>query len=149
VHTDQGLFLAFTPGRLTTGELTTGFFIQNAAGSSEQLEFTDEDEIALMLADGVNQFVNDKLIGSKKLRAVPHAVQLQEHADAARIWYGVIVLPPAAAVHREHGVTFGLIRQGLTGPLRLACSNTVQDYQPMPTRPCVKMTMSSTAGTNA
>jgi hypothetical protein len=136
VHTDQGLFLAFTPGRLTTGELTTGFFIQTAAGSLEQVEFTSEDEIALLLGDGVNQYVNDKLIRSKKLRAVPHAVQLQENADAARVWYGVMVLPPAAAVHPVHGVTFGQIRQGLieTGEvreeaLRLACSYTVQDHR--------------------
>ena len=62
MHTDQGLFLAFTPGRLTTGELTTGFFIQNAAGSSEQVEFTGEDEIVASEIVGIG--IRDVEVGS-------------------------------------------------------------------------------------
>lgn len=138
LHTDQGIFLAFTPGRLsTTGELTTGFFVQVPNGDIDQVNFLDQDELVFMLGDGVNQFVNDKLVGSvKKLRAVPHALRLESSTQQdhqARVWYGLMVLPPASSVHPVHGVTFGQIRQGLRQQgeireeaLRLACSDFLQ-----------------------
>jgi hypothetical protein len=128
LHVDQGLFLAFTPGRLSSGELTNGFFIQTMDGAIEQVDFLDSDDLVFMLGDGVNQYVNNKIHGSKnKLRAVPHAVQL-ESSEYARIWYGLMVLPPSSALHPAYGVSFGAIRQGLVAgdehAIRLACTRT-------------------------
>ena len=46
LHTDQGLFLAFTPGRMmTSGELTNGFFIETQDGSIQQVEFSESDDL--------------------------------------------------------------------------------------------------------
>lgn len=117
LHTDQGLFLAFTPGRLisqddsTKTELTSGFFIETKDGSSVEVEFTDQDDLVFILGDGVNQYVNDRL-SKKPLRAVPHTLLLAPHGEAfSRVWYGRMVLPPADALHPVHDVTFGDLRQ--------------------------------------
>lgn len=150
LHTDQGLFLTFTPGRMSpSGELTKGFFIQMPNGDLEQVNFSDRDEIVFMLGDGVNQYVNNNNNNNKlgeSLRAVPHALRLEESSSTtssssslsnARVWYGLMVLPPAAALHPVHNVTFRQIRQGLIQPhgpvrdeaLRLACSDVVISAQ--------------------
>ena len=70
VHTDQGFFIAFTPGMIvstttTTGStarqqeglpLSNGFYIQDTTnGERMHLVFTDEDELVFMMGDGVNQ----------------------------------------------------------------------------------------------
>jgi hypothetical protein len=132
VHTDQGLFLVFTPGRLSNGETTQGLYIQTAQGDLEEFAFDAQDDLVFMLGDGVNQFVNSKVVGNKKLRAVPHALQLEVLSDdqQARVWYGLMVLPPSLAVHpaaHKDGITFGQIRQGLVqgdqNVLHLACSD--------------------------
>jgi hypothetical protein len=60
-HTDQGFFIAFTPGMIvspTTQELqlSDGFYIQDTTnGERMQLVFTGEDELVFMMGDGVNQ----------------------------------------------------------------------------------------------
>jgi hypothetical protein len=128
LHTDQGLFLAFTPGRLTSGALTNGFFIRTQDGSVEQVDFSDDDELVFMLGDGVNQYVNYKIPEAQfHLRAAPHAVQL-EASEQARVWYGLMVLPPASALHPAYDVSFGAIRQALVSGdeqlLPLACSRS-------------------------
>jgi hypothetical protein len=128
LHTDQGLFLAFTPGRLTSGALTSGFYIRSQDGSVEQVDFSEDDELVFMLGDGVNQYVNYKIPEEQyHLRAVPHAVQL-EASEEARVWYGLMVLPPASALHPAYDVTFGAIRQALVSGdehiLPLACSRS-------------------------
>jgi hypothetical protein len=119
VHTDQGLFLVFTPGRMSSGELTKGFFIQTGDGRLQEAVFEEQDDLVFLLGDGVNQYVNNKLVdggGSLSLRAAPHALNLPAwtQAQQARVWYGLMVLPPAHAVHPDYdGITFGDIRQGL------------------------------------
>jgi hypothetical protein len=130
LHTDQGLFLAFTPGRLSNGQLTKGFFIETADDGLQEVAFEAQDDLVFLLGDGVNQYVNDNVVGSNKLRAVPHALQLEVYDDAhvARVWYGLMVLPPSSAVHPAHGgITFGEIRQGLVEGkdeiIHMACSS--------------------------
>jgi hypothetical protein len=130
LHTDQGLFLVFTPGRLSNGQLTKGFFIETADDGLQEVVFEAQDDLVFLLGDGVNQYVNDKVVGSNKLRAAPHALQLEvyDNGQAARAWYGLMVLPPSSAVHPTHGgITFGEIRQGLVEGKReiihMACSN--------------------------
>jgi len=118
MHVDQGLFIAFTPGRSMhpqdpdMTEMTSGFFIELQDGSVEEVEFSDQDDLVFMLGDGVNQYINDKLSG-KKLRAVPHTLRMDSLQDAAlsRVWYGRMVLPPVDAVHPTNGMTFGELRE--------------------------------------
>ena len=117
MHTDQGLFLAFTPGRIiknqkdSTSELTSGFFVQQQGGIIAEVEFGEEDDLVFLLGDGVNQYINDRL--SKKLYAVPHALRMAPQSES-RVWYGRMVLPPADALHPAHGkLTFGDLRQSM------------------------------------
>ena len=109
-HTDQGLFIAFTPAMGTTE--VGSFYISLEDGSYSNVSFNDDDLI-IMLGDGVNQFVNPRLekLGRKlRLRATPHAMDMSVN-DAARTWHGRMVLPPTDAVHEESGETFGDLRR--------------------------------------
>lgn len=58
-HTDQGFFIAFTPGLIVSpgGELqlSDGFYVQDSNGEKRSMEFTGEDDLVFMLGDGVNQ----------------------------------------------------------------------------------------------
>ena len=118
LHIDQGLFLVFTPGRMVNrngdSALTTGFFIELQDGSLAVVDFDNEDDLVILLGDGVNQYVNPRLATGETLRAAPHALALPEHSDdKARVWYGRMVLPPATAIHPEHGRTFEDLRTAL------------------------------------
>ena len=65
LHTDQGLFIAFTPGLLLPagsgggGEsllaLSKGLVIQDSDGKNHVVEFTYDDDLVFMMGDGVNQ----------------------------------------------------------------------------------------------
>ena len=60
-HTDQGFFIAFTPGLKIYSdtsqniELSDGFYIQDSNGDKLLMEFTSDDDLVFMLGDGVNQ----------------------------------------------------------------------------------------------
>jgi len=94
------------------------FFIQLPGQDNPVLvEFQEDDDLVVLIGDGVNQYVNSKIAGSGssfrgfQLRAVPHALSIQQNQQQARVWYGRMVLPPATAIHPEHGMTFGKIRE--------------------------------------
>jgi hypothetical protein len=121
-HTDQGLFIAFTPGRMVRDqpghvEISTGFFIELPSGARVHVKFDENDDLVFMLGDGVNQYVNPMLLDKTHaavtlLRATPHALTMPEHSkNVARVWYGRMVLPPASALHPKHGKSFGLLRE--------------------------------------
>jgi hypothetical protein len=132
-HTDQGLFIVFTPGLMVSAEeedsttsLSGGFVIQHQDGSQTSVEFNDEDELVIMLGDGVNQIINSRTSSSQNavsknaspslLRATPHALSI--HATSTgkqvRVWYGRMVLPPSSALHPQHPTkTFGQVRQAI------------------------------------
>jgi hypothetical protein len=163
MHVDQGLFLVFTPGRLAdaspsssdntntakTATLTDGFYIQLADGSRAMVNFDPEDDLVILLGDGVNQYLNRKI--QPALRAAPHALVMAPMTDksstttvttpeaaaaAARVWYGRMVLPPANAIHPDyHDRTFGELREKLIAAsiedvedhhLTIGCSSTMQ-----------------------
>jgi len=88
------------------------FYIEMKDGSRALVDF-DEDDLVIMLGDGVNQYVNPKVESSGvSLRATPHALVMRNHDnEKARVWYGRMVLPPSDAVHPEHQETFGHMRQ--------------------------------------
>jgi hypothetical protein len=117
-HTDQGLALIFTPG-VINGQPTEGFYIQLADGSTEMVDFQEEDDLVIMLGDGVNQYVNQALGPEQRpLRALPHSLQMPTTSTSStsspRVWYGRMVLPPAEAVHPVHSSqTFGEIRESM------------------------------------
>eukprot|EP00585_Thalassiosira_rotula_P012196 CAMPEP_0196141868 /NCGR_PEP_ID=MMETSP0910-20130528/10682_1 /TAXON_ID=49265 /ORGANISM="Thalassiosira rotula, Strain GSO102" /LENGTH=734 /DNA_ID=CAMNT_0041403097 /DNA_START=133 /DNA_END=2337 /DNA_ORIENTATION=+ len=138
-HTDQGLFIAFTPGLIVSSnpsldvELSDGFYVQGSDGEKILMQFTGDDDLVFMMGDGVNQFINDKLTdGKKALQATPHALTVPalEDVSKARVWYGRMVLPPMDAFIPSMGSTFGETRQVLvdsspTGdmPLGVGCSS--------------------------
>lgn len=121
-HTDQGLLLAFSPGaragKEQGGEAAVvgqdDFFVRLADGSSKRVAFDADDELVFLLGDGIEQVLNPALAkgGKRSLRALPHALRVTaaDPNEAPRVWYGRMVLPPADAVHPEHGQTFGRLR---------------------------------------
>lgn len=60
-HTDQGFFIAFSPGLIVSSEdedsieLSDGFYIQDANGDTMVMEFTMDDDLVFMMGDGVLQ----------------------------------------------------------------------------------------------
>ena len=118
LHTDQGLFLVFTPGQMVSHDnknaLSSGFFVETVDGSIAEVEFTSEDDLVILLGDGVNQYINARLPSHQQLRALPHSLRMPTHqADEARVWYGRMVLPPSDAIHPAHGLAFGELRERL------------------------------------
>jgi hypothetical protein len=107
-HVDQGVFLAFMPGRYESGKITQGFFIQNEQGEAEEVDFGGAS-LVFMLGDGVNRYVSNNKPG---LRPVHHALRVPTSGEA-RVWFGLMVLPPAWALTSEGDQTFGEIRQSL------------------------------------
>jgi hypothetical protein len=132
-HTDQGLFIIFTPGLMVTaGEedsttsLSGGFVIQHQDGSQTSVEFNNEDELVIMLGDGVNQIINSRTRSHQNalskntppsvLRATPHALSIPATSTEkqVRVWYGRMVLPPSSALHPQHPTkTFGQVREAI------------------------------------
>jgi hypothetical protein len=112
-HLDQGLALLFTPG-LIQNTPSEGFFIRLPDGSEVMVHFEPQDEVVVLLGDGVNQYMNP-ILGTS-LRPVPHALRMPKmmnNNDAPRIWYGRMVLPPPSAIHPVHQKTFGDLRDAL------------------------------------
>ena len=113
MHTDQGLFIAFTPVILT-GEIKKdvfpagGFYIGQTDSYQAEVDFNPSD-IIIILGDGVDQFVNHCIKdGVPQLLATPHTLTVFNHGkDQSRVWYGRMVLPPSVSVHPNHGKTFG------------------------------------------
>lgn len=60
LHTDQGFFIAFTPGMIVQAggkdmTMSDGFYIEDSQGRRSLVQFDDEDDLVFMLGDGVNQ----------------------------------------------------------------------------------------------
>jgi len=154
LHTDQGLFIAFTPGMIANqNELSPsgGFYIQDDKGARSLAHF-DSNDLVIMLGDGIEQIgINDRLReeGKSPLRSTPHAMVMPSDAAAvdgtSRVWHGRMVLPPSGAIHPSHsssGKTFGDVRRALiessldsassfvstsqSGKLSLGCSSPIE-----------------------
>lgn len=118
-HTDQGLFIVFTPAReVATGSalkgLSGGFHVQNEDGIKATVQFDEEDDLIILLGDGVNQYINQVIpeASSGRLHATQHAVAMPSLAKGgSRVWYGRMVLPPPSAIHPAHGETFGHLQE--------------------------------------
>jgi len=149
IHSDQGFFIAFTPGMMTSSNSkdnslvnAEGFYIveDDSKDVPIHVDFNiDTDDLVFMLGDGVNQYINNRFVdvgnsGHRLLRATPHAVSLKVHDDSqARVWYGRMVLPPkdalVAAESTQTTLTYGDIRRRLVEnpdvhiPAGLGCSS--------------------------
>jgi hypothetical protein len=128
-HVDQGMLVAFTPGRWTTTTTTTTntaqtggisstnphpseLYIQDRLGSVLAVDLDPTvDDVVIMLGDGFHQ-----VSPTSTFHAVPHALQLSctrattatttmaaaaAAAAAARVWSGLMVLPPPHAIHPQ------------------------------------------------
>ena len=130
LHTDQGLFIAFTPA-LTVGaeDVSAATFTLARRDGSRAEVALDAPRYAscvfVMLGDGVAQYAAGREAG---LRAAPHALEMHSYLD--RSWYGLMVLPPDDAVSPLHGdKTFGelkkLTRAGDADAAHVGCSRNL------------------------
>mmetsp|Transcript_4190 Transcript_4190/g.4899 ORF Transcript_4190/g.4899 Transcript_4190/m.4899 type:complete len:691 (-) Transcript_4190:176-2248(-) len=112
-HTDQGLFIAFTPPQMSGGQKDAGsFFVRHADGSEKKVDFSQSgDHLVFMMGDGVVQFLNPNLAPQNKIHATPHAFKMAENTREERLWYGRMFLAPHDAISETHGLTYGKIRQ--------------------------------------
>ena len=109
MHTDQGLFIAFTPALTLAGGVpvpaadAADFFVGLADGSRARVAFAD-DALVFMLGQGVEALLRPAAGAPKPTaprflpRATPHALLVKPNAARTRLWYGRMVLPPQDAL---------------------------------------------------
>lgn len=104
LHSDGGLFIAFTPAYYDIGppeEGNSGLYIQMPTGMVSRVA-AEEDSLVVMIGAAGNTWFSPLL--GKPLRTVPHKVVsgLRSAAESdkmkARSWYGKMYLPPADAL---------------------------------------------------
>ena len=141
-HTDQGLLLVFSPGMVQGQPSQNDFHIQLVNGQAVAVTFDVQDELVVMLGDGVHQYINkagksSHSVKQLTLRSVPHALQMASTTttngqEETRVWYGRMVLPPSTAVHPVHHQTFGQLRRDLIAKSPtdhgLGCSSAVINH---------------------
>ena len=104
LHTDQGFFIAFTPGLITSlhdptkkQKLSNGFYVEDSmSGEISEVKFNEDDDLVFMIGDGVNQYINNRLVDLKetfdmRLRATPHSLSFKNNDNdpsVVRVWYG-------------------------------------------------------------
>ena len=121
-HTDQGLFIAFTPALMIKrgapdDDPDSGTFYVELKDGSQAAAHLEPDHLIFMLGDGIHQVLPSRSGAPiPSLRAVPHSVVTPVTADpsAARVWYGRMVLPPSDALRPGHdavGDSFGALRE--------------------------------------
>ena len=116
LHTDQGLFIAFTPGAIVSDAgdalLSTGFLAQTADGVLRHARL-DGDSLVFMLGDAAEKIVNPRLASHPlRLRALPHSLHMPStEAGEGRTWYGMMVLPPEEALVPGGSMAVGEMEQ--------------------------------------
>ena len=126
MHTDQGLFIAFTPALLLSDNAravdapdASSFHIKLRSGEVVPVAF-DRDSLVFMLGQGVQQVVKPQLLpggvspGAPAFipRPTPHALSVAI-SGTARMWYGRMVLPPSDATVSGKALTFGEMRDAM------------------------------------
>eukprot|EP00977_Amphora_coffeiformis_P019340 scaffold7168_cov182-Amphora_coffeaeformis.AAC.9 len=123
-HTDQGLFLVFSPGVIHDTDNTEGLYIQFRDGSKDMVQFdAHQDDLIVLMGDALQQALSrNKRNGDSTVRVPPHALRVsQMTTKAPRVWYGCMVLPPADALvpmspqHQDNDeeMTYGELRQAM------------------------------------
>ena len=139
MHTDQGLFIAFTPALVAgangnvpaaNSKDDSNFLVRLADGSIRSVAF-DADSLVFMMGHGVEQVIRPKLIrdglapsspsSAFMPRPTPHALTVAPPRDdpsARRIWYGRMVLPPHDAAMAGTDVTYGEMRAAMNAKVK-------------------------------
>ena len=128
-HIDQGIALLFAPG-YSNGAPTAGFSIQLKSGEAVQVLFSEDDDLVLMLGDGIYE------ITDLDLHVPLHSFTMPD-TDKPRVWYGRMVLPPPQALHPINHKTFEELRQKLN-----------QNPDATPSLGCSSLTMRSLLSTD-
>jgi hypothetical protein len=117
----------------STGALSRDFYVRHDDGVAKLVQFHEDDDLILLLGDGLTQLIDDDEDGNggggddenkenaKQKPMTLHvpwhslsiATQDSDYDDEARVWYGRMVLPPANALHRATGLSYGDLRQQL------------------------------------
>jgi len=115
-HVDQGILIAFLPALMLSDHsgldqsASSGAFVIRTKGGSELEVELRSDALAVLLGDGVNQYINH-VHPDLRFHAPSHAFRMPHSAAGLhRVWYGMMQLPPADATNEEVGLTFGQIR---------------------------------------
>lgn len=123
-HTDYGFALAFLPGHIMIEDDAStrdyvpsrGFFIQLPDGSSQEVTFSEEDDVVILLGDGIAH-IKDSIEDQDEinLRAVPHAFVMPDNhkKEALRLWYGRMMLFPLDAIHSRLNRSFGAVQMAM------------------------------------
>lgn len=116
-HTDYGFALAFLPGVMSKdGEYTPseGFYIKMPDGLTQEVTFAKDDDIVILLGDGVAHINNAISTNGVELRAVPHSFIMPEaQDDSLRLWVGRMMLFPLDAMHSILEQSFGDVQNEL------------------------------------
>jgi hypothetical protein len=119
-HTDIGWALAFVPAAVRSRP-SRDFYISlpgeeekgEDGGSKKRkerlVEFGPQDDLVLLLGDGVHQYINPALrkLNQPAWRPVPHAMVLSTATEESseqqqhRLWYGRMLLPPPQALYPD------------------------------------------------
>lgn len=125
LHTDDGLFIAFTPPLLSKPTADTGLRIKQKNGQISSLRYEDPASIVFMLGAGFSRWLGPTITQS----AVVHALDLGHLPRSShRAWYGRMFLPPADSLNPSLGISFGTYR---TLQLSAASSSAHSVFAPL------------------
>eukprot|EP00971_Amphidinium_carterae_P182882 3629235-Amphidinium_carterae.1 len=122
-HVDQGVFIAFTPALvlpsatepagMTDDAIGGTFTLRRADGSEADVVF-NPDSLVILAGDSLQVFMHGKQPGLP-VHAPMHAFRVPQVGceGCYRLWYGMMQLPPANALHEASGLTFGELRQAI------------------------------------
>ena len=129
-HTDYGFALAFIPGQVLAEDNSSrkytpskGFFIQLPDGSAKEVTFTEEDDVVILLGDGVSHINNAIEDDSINLRPVPHSFVMPDADDVLRMWYGRMLLFPVDMIHSTLNQSFGEVKEAMNSDPSYHISN--------------------------
>lgn len=125
MHTDQGLFIAFTPALIASTPSSAVddpsiFHVTLSDGTLARAVF-ESDALVFMVGAGLAQLVAARSPPATPAntlvpRAMPHALTVAAAGgapSAPRMWYGRMVLPPAGATVPGTHATYGEVRSAM------------------------------------
>lgn len=120
-HTDYGFALAFVPGQVMIDDTSSphkytpskDFFIRLPDGSRREVSFTADDDVVILLGDGVSHINNVIDDDEVNLRAVPHSFVMPDDKDVLRMWYGRMLLFPVDMLHSNLNRSFGDLKEAM------------------------------------
>lgn len=144
-HTDQGLFLVFTPGMIHD-TASRGLRVRFSNGTATEVRFdAGRDDLIVLMGEAMRAVLRGDVTGGGEQHdhdddvwVPPHALTVPHHDeavtrrdDAPRVWYGRMVLPPADALVPNADASSSSSFQRMTyGELRQALMEESHQNQP-------------------